>query len=71
MHPDIAHTLAHGRIDDLHRNAARRRLARAAAPRTSLRSPLVGTLGELRVAAARWVSTPSRSTAAAPACCPA
>ena len=71
MHPDIAHALARGRVDDLHRDAARRRLARAAAPRPSIRLPLAGALAELRVTAARWVSAPSRSTAADPACCPA
>jgi hypothetical protein len=71
MHPDIAYTLARGRIDDLHRDAARRRLARAVAPRTSSRLPLAGAFGELRVRAARWVSASSRSTAADPACCPA
>ena len=70
MQPDIAYALARGKVDDLHRDAARRRLARAAAPRSSLRLPLAGALAALRVRAAHRVSAP-RATAAGPVCCPA
>ena len=70
MHPDIAYELARGRIDDLHRDAARRRVARTAAPGTATRSSFLGAWARTRFATAEWVTARTRA-AADPACCPA
>ena len=72
MDPYIAQALAQAHVDDLHREAARRRLARSArAGRPRHTSRGAGGLGTtLRTAASR-LTTPVALARREPGCCPA
>ena len=76
MHPDIAFALTEARIADLHRDAARHRLARTAGPRPAARRSIRDTWTAARTGAAGWIAARSHTTrsdiaAADPVCCPA
>jgi hypothetical protein len=59
MNPTISYELARTRIDDLHRRAARERLARAAAPSTAPRLNRIRVPVSLRLRRAYTATTPT------------
>ncbi len=59
MNPTISYELARTRIDELHRRAARYRLARAAAPPTAPRPHRIRVPVSLRLRRAYTATTPT------------
>jgi hypothetical protein len=59
MNPTISYELARTRIDDLHRRAARERLAHAAAPSTAPRLNRIRVPVSLRLRRAYTATTPT------------
>jgi hypothetical protein len=73
MDPIISTAIAHVRIADLHRDAARRRLARRASGQRPRR--ITTGIVSLRTNLGRWLASHGRAVQAysqpEPACCPA